>query len=76
MLLLDDEDDEAALDPGPESGDPVPRPEERGFSLAHGGSPLLENSLSRRNEMVSRMMDALSSCDVMAGGSGSILASS
>lgn len=46
------------------------------FSLIHGGSPLLEKSLSRRNEMVNLMMDALSSCDVMAGGSGNILASS
>ena len=45
---------------------------EDGCSLIHGGSPLLENSLRRRNEMVSRMIEALSSCEVMAGGSGNI----
>ena len=45
-------------------------------SLIHGGSPLLEKSFSRRNEMVSRMMEALSSWEVMAGGRGNILASS
>ena len=45
-------------------------------SLIHGGSPLLEKSFSRRNEMVNRMMEALSSWEVMAGGRGNILASS
>ena len=46
------------------------------LSLIHGGSPLLEKSFSRRNDIVNRMMDALSSCDVMAGGRGNILANS
>ncbi len=45
-------------------------------SLIQGGSPLLEKSLSRRNDIVNLMMDALSSWEVMAGGRGSILASS
>ena len=49
---------------------------DEGCSLIQGGSPLLENSLRRRNEMVSRMMEALSSCEVIAGGSGNILANS
>lgn len=30
-------------------------------SLIHGGSPLLEKSLSRRNDIVNLMMEALSS---------------
>jgi len=45
-------------------------------SLIQAGSPLLEKSFSRRNDIVSRMMDALSSWEVMAGGRGNILASS
>jgi len=47
-----------------------------GLSLTHGGSPWEEKSLSLRKEIVSRMMDALSSCEVMAAGSGNNLASS
>lgn len=54
----------------------VPALRVEGCSLIQGGSPLLEKSLRRRKDIVSRMMDALSSCEVMAGGKGSILASS
>ena len=70
---LDDEDVE--LDAEEDVVGDALLPEE-GWSLIQGGSPLLEKSLRRRNEMVSRMMEALSNCDVMAGGRGSILASS
>jgi hypothetical protein len=42
----------------------------------HGGKPCSEKSLSFRYEMVSLMMDALSSWDVIAAGRGSILANS
>jgi hypothetical protein len=45
-------------------------------SLIQAGSPLLEKSFSRRNDIVNLMMDALSSWEVMAGGRGNILASS
>lgn len=45
-------------------------------SLIQGGSPLLEKSFSRRNDMVNLIMEALSSWEVMAGGRGNILASS
>lgn len=47
-----------------------------GPSLVHGGSPWPEKSLSFRYDIVSRMMEALSNCDVIAAGRGSILASS
>ena len=74
MALPDDE--EAAVDE--DTLDELELTDERedNDSLIHGGSPLLEKSFSRRNEMVSRMMEALSSWEVMAGGRGNILASS
>ena len=74
MALPDDE--EAAVDE--DTLDELELTDERedSDSLIHGGSPLLEKSFSRRNEMVNRMMEALSSWEVMAGGRGNILASS
>jgi hypothetical protein len=42
----------------------------------HCGNPCSEKSLSFRYEMVSLMIDALSSWDVIAAGRGSILANS
>ena len=74
MALPDDE--EAAVDE--DTLDELELTDERedNDSLIHGGSPLLEKSFSRRNEMVNRMMEALSSWEVMAGGRGNILASS
>lgn len=47
-----------------------------GPSRFHGGSPCPEKSLSFRYDIVRRIMLALSSCEVMAAGNGSILASS
>lgn len=47
-----------------------------GVSRFHGGSPCPEKSRNFRYEMVRRIMEALSSCDVMAAGSGSIFANS
>lgn len=76
MALVDELDDEdVELDAEEDVVGDELLPEE-GWSLIQGGSPLLEKSLRRRNEMVSRMMEALSNCDVMAGGRGNILASS
>jgi len=47
-----------------------------GPSRDHGGSPWLEKSRSLRYEIVNLIMEALSSWEVMAAGSGSIFASS
>lgn len=47
-----------------------------GPSLFHGGSPCPEKSLNFRYDIVSRIILALSSCEVMAAGSGSIFANS
>ncbi len=82
MALFDDEEEDPDADDDPV--DDVPFDEEfeladeidESDSLIQAGSPLLEKSFSRRNEIVNLMMDALSSWEVMAGGRGNILASS
>lgn len=48
----------------------------RGPSRLHGGSPWPEKSLNFRYEIVSLIMLALSNCEVIAAGKGSIFASS
>ena len=83
MFDVEEEDPDAVDDPADvatfveefEFADEI----DKSDSLIQGGSPgspLLEKSLSRRNDIVNLMMDALSSWEVMAGGRGSILASS
>lgn len=46
------------------------------FSLVHCGSPWLVNSRSLRKLIVSLIIEALSSCEVIAAGNGSNLANS
>lgn len=82
MALFDDEEEDPDADDDPV--DDVTFDEEfeladeidESDSLIQAGSPLLEKSFSRRNDIVNLMMDALSSWEVMAGGRGNILASS
>lgn len=82
LALFDDEEEDPDADDDPV--DDVTFDEEfeladeidESDSLIQAGSPLLEKSFSRRNDIVNLMMDALSSWEVMAGGRGNILASS